>query len=97
MMSEMDDRTVASRGDDTVDTTDTNKKMKARKEQQQLSAADGGTVDMFINASNAINKFFKCNPCNRYVLKQVDYEQKVEALNGTFDLQVYQQFFADDD
>jgi hypothetical protein len=53
-------------------------------------------VDMIINAADSLNKLFKCNPCNRYRLQQLAYEQKTEQQHKNFDVSVYKTFFMDD-
>lgn len=52
-------------------------------------------VDMIIDVSDRLNKFFWCNPCNKYRLQQLAYEQKAEQKTN-FDVAVYKTFFMDD-
>lgn len=52
-------------------------------------------VDLIINVSDRLNKFFRCNPCNKYRLQQLAYEQKAEQKTN-FDVAVYKTFFMDD-
>eukprot|EP00545_Synedropsis_sp_CCMP1620_P002463 CAMPEP_0119004106 /NCGR_PEP_ID=MMETSP1176-20130426/957_1 /TAXON_ID=265551 /ORGANISM="Synedropsis recta cf, Strain CCMP1620" /LENGTH=111 /DNA_ID=CAMNT_0006955779 /DNA_START=40 /DNA_END=375 /DNA_ORIENTATION=+ len=71
-------------------------------EQEQLVVVvmqkDGAekAVDMIINAAETLNKFIRCNPCQKYVLQQLAFEQKAADQEKNFDVTVYKTFFMDD-